>query len=154
MAGKSAAKAKIAPKKPQLPPIEDVFKEAKEMFAITVDVQVKNAERVDNLMNIRDYLKAYFDETPDVLKCKKYQQISIDTYKQVRKAVDEFSLEDFKQDTIKDYFEDIIVKSENVIDDEDLCRAGLIFLSVQPYGNKLIKMHQLIQDELRKRESV
>ena len=44
---KSAAKAKIAPIKPKLPPIEDVFNEAKEMFAMTVDVQIKNAERVD-----------------------------------------------------------------------------------------------------------
>lgn len=149
---KSAAKMKPAPKKPELPPIEKVFDEAKEMFAMTVDTQVKTAERVDNLLNIRDYLKAFFGEAPDILKCKKYQQVSIDTYRQVRKAVDEFTLEDFEKETIKDYFEDILVKVENIVDDEDLCRAGLVFMSVQPYGGKLIKMHQLIQEEIAKRK--
>ena len=152
MANKSAAKMKPMPKKPKLPPMEDVFQEAKDMFAMTVDTQIKTAARVDNLMNIRDYLKAYFDETPDIIKCKKYQQFSIDTYKKVREAVDQFSLEEFEKETIKDYFEDIIVKVENIKDDEDLCRAGLIFLSVQPYGNKLVKLHQLMQDEIAKRK--
>lgn len=152
MAGKSAAKMKVAPKKPKLPPMEEVFKEAKDMFAMTVDAQIKNAERVDNLMNIRDYLKAYFDETPGILACKVYQGISIDTYKKVREKVDEFSLEDFEKETIKDYFEDILIKPDDIKDDNDLCKAGLVFLSVQPYGNKLVKMHQLMQDEIAKRK--
>ena len=132
--------------------MEEVFKEAKDMFAMTVDAQIKNAERVDNLMNIRDYLKAYFDETPDILACKVYQGISIDTYKKVREKVDEFSLEDFEKETIKDYFEDILIKPDDIKDDNDLCKAGLVFLSVQPYGNKLVKMHQLMQDEIAKRK--
>ena len=152
MAGKSAAKMKVAPKKPKLPPMEEVFKEAKDMFAMTVDAQIKNAERVDNLMNIRDYLKAYFDETPGILVCKAYQGISIDTYKKVREKVDEFSLEDFEKETIKDYFEDILIEPDDIKDDNDLCKAGLVFLSVQPYGNKLVKMHQLMQDEIAKRK--
>lgn len=152
MASKSAAKLKPAPKKPKLRPMEEVFQEAKDMFAMTVDTQIKTAKRVDNLLNIRDYLKAFSDETPDLLKCKEYQQISIETYEKVRKAVDEFSLDEFEKETIKDYFEDILIDVDNIITEHDLCRAGLIFLSVQPYGNKLIKMHQLMQDEIAKRK--
>lgn len=154
MAGKSAAKMKtVKPKpKPKLPPIEEVFDEAKEMFAMTVDVQIKNAKRVDNLLNIRDYLKTFYGEAPDVIKCKKYQQFSVEAYEKVRKAVDGFSLDEFEKETIKDYFEGIIPKVEDLVTDEDLCRAGLVFLSVQPYGQKLIQLHQLMQDEIAKRK--
>ena len=150
---KSAAKAKIAPIKPKLPPMEDVFNEAKEMFAMTVDVQIKNAERVDNLLNIRDMLKRFSDiPTVKLDTCKYYQQVSVDTYKKIRERVDEFNLEEFKKETIKDYFEGIIPKVDDINNDKDLQEAAIIFMSVQPYGQKLIQLHQLMQDELYKRE--
>ena len=150
---KSAAKVKVMPPKPKLPPMEDVFKEAKEMYAMTVDVQIKNAERVDNLLNIRDMLKRFWDlPTVKLEECKRYQKVSIDTYKKVREAVDEFDLDEFKKETIKDYFEHIIPKVDDIDDDKKLLEAAIIFMSVQPYGQKLIQLHQLMQDEIAKRE--
>lgn len=151
---KSAAKVKVAPRKqPQnLPPIEDVFNEAKDMFALTVDTQIKTAARVDNLLNIRDMAKRFWD-IPSVKMddCKRYQQVSIDAYKSIREKVDEFSFEEFEKDTVKDYFEGIIPKVEDIKDDKQLLEAAIIFMSVQPYGQKLIQLHQLIQDEIAKR---
>ena len=153
MAKKSAARAKIAPKQAALPPIEDVFNEAKEMFALTVDTQIKTASRVDNLLNIRDMVKRFWDlPTVKIDKCKKYQQVSIDAYKSIREQVDNFELAEFEKDTIKDYFEGIIPAVDDIKDDDQLLEAAIIFMSVQPYGQKLIQLHQLMQDEIAKRK--
>ena len=156
MARKSAAQLKPIPKKDaeDLRPIEAVFEEAKEMFILTVDTQIKTAARVDNLLNIRDYCDHFWKndgmhESLDYYK--KMQQLSIDTYKKVKEAAESFELVDFRAVEIKDYFAGIIPEVDTIENMQRLCEAGLIFMSVQPYGGKLIQLHQLMQDEFAKR---
>ena len=157
MAKRSAARLKPAPRGNAADerPIEDVFQEAKEMFVMTVDTQIKTARRVDNLLNIRDYCDRFWknDGIHDSLSYyKKMQQLSIETYEKVKAAAETFELVDFRAIEIKDYFEGIIPDVDSIEDMQELCEAGLIYMSVQPYGGKLIQLHQLIQEECAKRD--
>ena len=160
MTRKSAAKLKVVKDdKKELRPIEEVFEEAKEMFALTVDTQIKLAARVDNLMNIRDFCRKFWGDQYDskfnrdeLHYLKNMQQVSINTYQKVRDKVDEFELVDFRATELKDYFADIIPASEDIKSLQDLCEAALIFMSVQPYGSKLIQLHQMMQDEFASRD--
>lgn len=161
MAKKSAAQAKLAPKenvKEKLEPIEDVFEDAKKMFIMTVETQIKTAKRVDNLLNIRDlainfmgreWLSQLHDQELHYYKI--LQDLSVETYERILEASKGFELEEFLKPEIKDYYEDIVPKVENIDTIGSLLQAAIVFLSVQPYGNKLIQMHQLIQSELAKR---
>jgi hypothetical protein len=40
---------------------------------------------------------------------------------------------------------------EDIETEQQLFEAIIKFLSIQPYGNKLIQLHQLVQGELSKR---
>ena len=158
MSKKSASQVKLA-KKPDLPPIEDVFKEAKEMFVLTVETQCRTAERVDNLLNIREYASNFWkvadpDQVVDFEYIKQLHQLSLETYRKILERTKTFDIEDFKGDTVKDYYDGIVPSVDAVLNDDDLCRAGLVYLSVSPYGQKLVKLHQLIQDEIARRESL
>ena len=161
MVKKSAARMKTYKGEHQadLPPIEEVFEDAKRMFVMTVDTQIKTARRVDNLMNIRDFCMKFWDDEDqfEVQECytldyyKKMQQLSIDTYTRIKEIAETFELVDFRAIEIKDYFADIIPSVDSISTKQELCEAALIFMSVQPYGSKLIQMHQLMQDECAKR---
>lgn len=157
MARKSAAKVKVADQrfKGELPPIEEVFDDAKAMFVLTVETQVTTAKRVDNLMNIRDFCDKFWkgdDGHDDLAYYKKMQELSVSTYEKVKEAAETFELDEFLKDEIKDYFADIIPPVDSIETLQGLCEAALVFMSVQPYGGKLIQLHRLIQDEKAKRE--
>lgn len=155
MTRKSAARMKVAKQNNEaLRPIEDVFEEAKSMFAMTVDTQIKTAKRVDNLMNIRDFCKKFWNNQAgnDIEYWKTMQDLSVNTYRKIREVVDSFELVDFRAIEVKDYFADLIPSVETITTEQQLCEAALIFMSVQPYGNKLVQMHQLIQEECAKRD--
>ena len=158
MASKSAAKMKPVPKKEDLRPmrpIEEAFEEAKKMFVLTVETQVKTARRVDNLMNIRDFCDRFWGDDPskkDLSYYKDMQDLSVSTYEKIAEIAKTFDLVDFRAVEVRDYFEDLIPKVENIHTMQQLCEAALVFMSVQPYGGKLIQLHQLMQDECAKRD--
>jgi len=161
MARKSAARMKVVKDDRKLQPIEEVFEDAKKMFAMTVDTQVKLAGRVDNLMNIRDFARKFWGSKYDDMfmdgeeeweYLQHLQNISIETYKDVRKRVDQFELVDFRAVEVKDYFADIIPDVKDIAGMGSLCVAALKFMSVQPYGSKLMQLHQMMQEEFAKRD--
>lgn len=154
---KSASKVKVIKNenKVELPPMEEVFENAKAMFLLTVETQIKTARRVDNLMNIRDYAQRFWgDEKKDLDYFKVLWRKSIEIYQKIYECSKQFTLEEFLKDEIKDYYAELIPHTEDIEWDDELCEAGLIWLSVQPYGQKLIQLHQLIKDEAAKREPV
>ena len=154
MAKKSASQAKIKKPEENFEPIEEVFEEAKKLFIMTVETQIKTAERIDNLLNIRDLAYNFYHgegSWNDLDELKRLQDISVMAYKKVLEASKEFSLDEFRKPEIKDYYADLIPSVDDIENDGDLLDAVIIFLSIQPYGNKLVQMHQLIQQELAKR---
>lgn len=156
MARKSASQAKIKKpefKQPELPPIEETFENAKQAFINTLEVSVQLAERIDNLLNIRDYAKKFWGETPVELQyCKDLQDLSIQVYKDMLDIVKTFELEEFKKEDMKDYFEELMPIVEAINDEDELCAAGLIFLTIKPFGEKMTALHHTVLDEVAQRE--
>lgn len=157
MARKSAARAKLAPK-PELaqndkPPIEAVFNEIKDVFRMTVEANVRTAQRVDNLVAMRQLARDWYghDFFPSIDKLKELQKISVDAYKEILAKVDEFDIEDFKKAEMKDYFEEIVPSIDSISDDDKLLEAHIIYLCVRDYGSKLVQAHQLFQQEMTSR---
>lgn len=163
MTKKSAASVKPIPfnKAPELPPLEETFDNAKQAFINTLETSIVIAKRVDNLLNIRDYAINYWKES-DFLKSmlpsdrmayfKELQTITVITYEQLLEATKEFELDEFCKDDMKDYYERIIEERSLIMDEKDLCKAGLVFLTVKPFGEKMTALHHTILDEKKQRE--
>lgn len=156
MAKKSAARIQPV-KREELPPIEEVFSEARDMLAMTVDTQAKTATRIDNLMNIRDFVLKYYNwDIPsdvDLIRyCKTLQELSIETYEAIAEEVRKWTLEQFSGEKLDDLLGDLIPGIHEIENDNDMIVASLKFLSVKPYGEKMIQLHQLIGDEIEKRK--
>jgi hypothetical protein len=163
MTRKSAAKVKpVKFDKPELPPIEETFENAKQAFITTADVAVELAHRVDNLVNIRkayyEYYHADISEKGiprDIIeKLKQWQNMTIECYKSIAKIVHSFELEEFLKDEMKDYFAPLMPVVEGIETDNDLFEAFLIFGIVKPWGEKMNALHHQMLDEKKAREEV
>lgn len=162
MARKSAAEFKPVNNsaKADLPPIEETFEKAKQVIINTLEVSIKLAGRIDNLLNIRDYalkfwgneLDNVFDDEAKVRYFKTLQGVSITAYQAVLEATKSFALEDFLKEDMPDYYEEIIPSVDDVTSTGELCVAGLIFLTVKPFGEKMTALHHQMLDEKSQRE--
>lgn len=162
MVKKSAAKAKVVKPEVTVQKIdpEAMFDDAKRMFLETLDVQIKNSRRGDNLLNIEDLAinfwkerrPGYIPSMDDAEQCAYFQrlrQCSELTYQQIRDASESFSFEEFSKPELKDYYEGIVPSGDDVeLTGEDTLRMAIKFLSVQPYADKMIKLHHMIQDAI------
>ena len=156
MVKKSAASAKLkAPKVPELTEeekwekLKGVFEDAKFTYIETVKVQVKAAQRVDNYLNIRELCEKMGVET-SIQRTKDMLTISIQTYEKVQKIAEGFVFEDFIKSTCPDPFEDAMPQVRDIVTDVDEVAAAIKFMSITPYGNNLIQMHNLIMQEMDK----
>lgn len=171
MARKSAAQAKPAnkvreayeemDKKTQLdnmPTPEEVFETGKQVYINTLEASIVLAKRVDNLLNIRDYAMKFWAEEAGgkntLSYYKELQKLSIETYEQMLKIANGFEYEEFIKDEMKDYFEDLIPQTEDVEVISQLCEAGLIFLTVKPFGEKMTQLHYNVLDAKKAREAL
>lgn len=158
MAKKSAASMK--PKVTKVPELTEeqkweemkgIFEDAKWTFIETVKVQIKAAARVDNYLNLRE-LAMKFDHAGDDIKfIKGLQQGSIKVYEQVQKVAEGFKLEDFCKEQVPDLFEDIMPQVSDITDNDSQIVAAIGFMSITPYGNNMIQMHNLMMQEMDKR---
>lgn len=154
MARKSAASAKLVKPKPELRPLEEVFDEIVSVFKMTVEANVKTAMRVDNLVAVRQLYRDWYGKEPnDIDVIKKLQKLTADTYSDILAATENFNIEDFKADEMKDYFEDIVPNCEDIDSDADLLNAHVKWLCVRDYGSKLVQAHQLFHQEMEKRDA-
>lgn len=154
MTKKSAASAKVAPKKTEeelWKEMESVFDDAKWTFIETVKVQVKAAKRVDNYLNLRDLAMKFDYSGEDVRTIKGLQQGSIKVYEQIQEIAEGFQFDDFMHEQVPDFFEEIMPKVEDIHDNMSQLVAAIAFMSITPYGNNLIQMHNLMMQELERR---
>lgn len=167
MVAKKVNTSKVKPVKPEFPkeelmPLVDMFDEAKEAFAMTVETNVITAQRIDFLMWVRDQAYKFWGNKLDdmlVMKerlsyIKELQELCVDTYKKIVEIVKTFELDEFEKEEMKDYFEDLVPKVADIDSEKKMLEAELIFLTVQPYGSKMNQLHQLVTDELAKRRAM
>ena len=143
-----------------LPPIEETFENAKQAFVNTLEVSVQLASRIDNLMNIRDYAYKFWGNRIDEMFLpgeklgyfKDLMDVSVGTYEKMLDIVKGFELEEFLKDDMKDYFEPLMPDTSTILNEKELCVAGLIFLTIKPYGEKMTSLHHTMVDEKKQRE--
>ena len=146
--------------KTQYPPIEETWENNKQVFINTCEVNVENAKRIDNLLNIRDLaykfwgdmLDKQYDGEERIEYFKTLQDLSIRTYQKILDIIKTFELEEFLKEDMKDYFEDLMPKVDDVTIEEDLLEGMLIFLSVKPYGERMMQLHYTMMNEAEQRE--
>jgi len=146
---------------PEFKPLEELFDTAKQGFLITIEANVDTSKRVDNLMSVRDVAYRFYGDRFDEIKLpkerieyfKKLQAITTNTYEMILEAAMDFDLEEFKKKDMKDYFEHIIPETKDIKNEEDLLKSILIFQCVQPYGSKMSQLHQMVREEIEKREA-
>lgn len=148
--------------KNDLPPIEETFENIKQVMINTADAAIIVAQRIDNLLNIRRACHEFFgSEFNDkhvygvrVDYFKEKQELTIEAYKQIAEVVREFELEEFLKEDMKDYFEDLMPKCENIGTEEGLFNAFLISGIVKPWGEKMNQLHYQMLDEKKQREDI
>lgn len=160
MTKKSAARAKVVtPKsedvspKPEELSMEDkmlklrkLFDENKWAFEKTVKTQVRTSERFDNFANLRDLAINVLGE--DGVTIPLIQDLMIEStksYELVLERVEKFEFDKFMEDEPYDYFEDIMPDPKQVVDQMDFLYGVVRFLSVKPYGDKMLQMWQTVQ---------
>lgn len=162
MARKSAASVKPKFKQPELPPIEETFDNAKQVFINTAEVAAVVAGRIDNLVNIR---KAAYDFWGDELneklmthkrveQLKEWQGMTIDCYEDILDIVKQFELKEFLKEDMKDYFQPIMPVPNDIANEKDLFEAYLIAGIVKPWGEKMTQLHHQMLDEQAARKPV
>lgn len=160
MSRKSAASfkpIKQEQKVEDLPSLEETWENAKQAFLNTAEVSVELAKRIDNLMNIRDMVYKFWDgrgqdDKITVEYLKEKLDLSIETYKNIHDIVIDFEMGEFLKDDMKDYFDILIPKTEEIETEEDLLDAAIIFLTVKPWGEKMTALHRTMLDEKKSRE--
>lgn len=161
MARKSAAKAKVIKAKgseeflkKKLPPIEETFEYMKQGFLTILQTSIELAQRVDNLDNLRSFSLRFWDDKRDLSYYKHLQDISVETYRALYDCTEEFSLDEFSKEDMKDYYENLVPKCEDIATEEDLAEALVKFITVKPFGEKMAALHQQILDEIKQREEI
>lgn len=162
MAKKSASQLKPVKAVPanNLPPIEETWENAWQSFKNTIDVNVELARRVDNLLNVRDLCFKILGEdyvwsldSKERMNLYKWaNDVSVATYMEIQRIIGTWELDEFLKEDMKDYFEDIMPKSDNVKDEMDLLFAAIKFLSIKPYGERMNQLHYTMLDEKKMRE--
>lgn len=170
MTRKSAAKVKAVKgmnsdkfiKQPELPPIEETFENIKQVLINTAEVQIVVAGRIDNLLNLRaaaykfwgNELDSKFIMTERMRYLKDLQVVTVDVYKDVLDIVKGFELEEFLKEEMKDYFEDLMPKVDDIHNEENLFRASIIADCIRPWGEKMTQLHHQMLDEQAQRQPI
>jgi hypothetical protein len=81
------------------------------------------------------------------------QKISVETYEKLLEIAKTFDMEEFCKEEMKDYFEDVVPPVEDIGGEKQLLEALIIFKCVQPYGSKMLQIHQMMLDEINKRKA-
>lgn len=152
MTKKNAASAKIKAVQPpelteeeKLEKLRKEFDENKDAFLKTVDTQIVIAERYDNFANLWELAERVLDEKIEPSLAKALVEESKNSYQLVRECVEKFAFDDFMGDDLPDYFEGIKPKYEDCEDRLDHLYNIVRYMSVMPYGDKMLQMYQTIK---------
>jgi len=157
MSKRAAAMKAVATKQEEEMPLEQVFEIMREGFITILETNVITAKRVDNLLNIRDAAKRFWEDSIghcNIEYYKEIQKLSVKTYEDILAIIKEkYTYENLSNPELDDWFEDIIPNVDNINTESQLMDAMIIFLSVKPYAEKVLRDHNNFQDEIEKRKA-
>lgn len=170
MARKSATKVKAMKnqnsskflKQPELPPIEETFNNIKQVMINTAKVQIQVANRVENMANLRlatykfwgNMLDEKFISSERVEYFKSLVTMTVSVYEDILDIVKTFELDEFLKEEMKDYFEKLMPKVDDIKNEENLFEATLIADCVKPWGEKMTQLHHQMLDEQAQRKAI
>lgn len=151
MTQKSASKFKVAEKKTELPPIEDVFEMQRKGMLATIDIQIRQDSRFDTLMAIRESCRRFYND--DVVSLDEAMGMAADvkkTHEAIKEIMESMTLEQMTA-------EEFVNPCDALVDFEDpkcwdaVFKQSIIFSAVQPYGQSFDDLHGRMMDEVSKR---
>lgn len=151
-----------APQVPELPPIEETWEKMMTVNKAEAEVSLKIAGRWDNYMNVRDlcYKVAgnWVESILESEQAKLFHEmhlLSIETYGKIVGIVKSWELDEFLKDEMKDYFEDHFKDPVSCPPQtpREMIEGSIVFLTMKPWAEKMIQLHQQILFEQSQREA-
>ena len=145
----------------ELPTLEETWENAHQAFINTAEVSVTLANRIDNLMNLRDMALKFWGDAETIEQCvgvkalayyKELLELSKITYELILEIVKTFEMEEFLKEDMKDYFEEAVPKLDDIMTEDEMLRSAIVFLTVKPWGEKMTALHHTMLDEKKQRE--
>ena len=153
MAKKSAARLTPVKGGKELPPIEEIFDTQKQGMLATIDIQLKQDERFDTLMAMRQSHERFFNSDKDQLTLGQAKDLASRVkmqHQKVRKFIEDMTVE---QITAEDFTNpcDTLVDFDDPKDWRDVFEQSVFFSAVQPYGQSFDDLHSRMMEEAAKR---
>lgn len=163
MAKKSASELKAKKQgfqTKELPPIEETWEKIKQVYITILEVNVRLAKRADNMLNLRDLAYKFLgeeymwalEEEQRMALFKWMRDESIKAYEDMLAIAKEWTIDQFTEEDMPDWFEDLIPDPETFNTEMDMLFAAIKFSSVKPYGERMAGMHQQMLDEMEMRK--
>lgn len=151
MTKKSASQFKIAEKKAELPPIEDVFQTQKDGMLKTIEMQIKQDSRFDTMLAMRETYRRFFDkDTMTIAYAKELSGKVRKLHETIKAKIEAFTLEDaIAEDFVNPC--DELVAFDDPEDWITVFEQSVTFSAVQPYGEGFDTFHGRMMDEVSKR---
>ena len=122
MAKKSAAQAKVKKvdfQTKQLPPIEETWEKIKQVYLTTLEVNIQLAQRIDNMLNLRDLAfkmlgEEYMwelEEEERIHLFKWMQDVSVKAYEDMYSISKDWTISQFTEEDMPDWFEGLTSSS-------------------------------------------
>jgi len=139
-------------KKPATASLEEFWKDAHEVYLMGIEAQIVGAKRIDAMLNIRDLVKQFNNEVhPDIEVVKDMRNLQIAAFERMLAISKDFKLEDFMKRELQDFYAELMPEAEEISTEAELLPAAVLFLAVRPYGDRLIQLHKMVQDEIHRR---
>lgn len=156
MTKKSAASLKPA-KKADQSYSRQRFEDAKKVVEMTIDAQIKNIDRIDNLVDIWQELDAWgafdIDNYPKfsenaVNECKKVVDYMKIVYEDIREIVLQIEYDDIASDEWTDPFVKMLPDAKGVTGPLDMYYGYTRFRCVRPVGEKFEQIRSIVMSEV------
>lgn len=151
MTKKSAASAKV--KAPQ-PSVEEKRETLRKFYDDQVwyinqlaDTQVILADRIDNMLNLRELAISFGIEKPSISLLFDLMEESAEIYAKIKERVQAIQQSDFEQAEYQDPFKDLVPDWKAVKDDLDLLVEAIQWLSIKPFGDQVIQAYHAYQQQ-------
>ena len=159
MTKKSAASLKPVAKTDKIDPRQR-FEEAKKVVEMTLEAQINNIDRIDNLVDIWHELDSWGAFYPDRANaCSKFSTEAVDqskkvvdymriVYEDIREIVRQIEYDDIAGDEWVDPFQKMLPNAKGTTDALDMYYGYTRFRCVRPVGEKFEQIRSIVRSEV------
>ena len=146
MTKKSAASIKATKPKEEVDPRLN-FKKYKEIELEVLKTKRILCDRVDTGVDLREYYRNFFGETPDFAEVKKMHTMVVNIVERMQTVVEGFEFEDFTKEVIKDPYASLLKNMDDIDTEKELFSASIAFNLVRPFAERILRVHELVLND-------